>query len=50
MDSKKSEGLLGTYDKLTREQLIDKLLVTEDLLKRLYKENKELKEKLKSYT
>ncbi|CAK94944.1 unnamed protein product (macronuclear) [Paramecium tetraurelia] len=37
-------GLLGTYDNLTREQLIEKLLVTEEILKKLYKENKELKE------
>lgn len=40
-----NEGLLGTgYDLLTREQLLEKLLVTEELLKKLYKENMSLKE------
>ena len=41
------EGLLGTvalYENMSKNDLIEKLLMTEQLLKRFYKENKELKE------
>lgn len=38
------QGLLGEYATMSKESLIEKLLVTEELLKKLYKENKELKD------
>jgi hypothetical protein len=44
------DGLLGKmseYESLTREQLLEKLIVSEQLLKKLYKENMMLKEQLK---
>ncbi|KAM3129509.1 hypothetical protein pb186bvf_018413 [Paramecium bursaria] len=40
------QGLLGEYTQMSKESLIEKLLVTEELLKKLYKENKELKDQI----